>query len=447
MTPLPQTACMRLYHANRLTRRHLADAALGALVFAVVSCAPPRPSAAQAPRTCVAHLGPTHRAILADGRTVTASSHTVGRVNDTVVVLGTPARTWARPSDSTAVGSSNRGLIGLTRAHTGDVALVRAPSGHESARGIRAARSGLGWDVVFFHPDSANPGKAGQGENGTLWFARLEGSRWSGLQQITTLSRAEIHVEAGSPLLRHRGSLYLAIAYGTGDVAGGVLLAQRRDGGSWRVDSVSLPFSPMYVTVLQPRVEDREVEAYFVAPTFDGKRILAGPLSRTGFSAPRSEMRMVVRSSGVSMVAPRVHWVGTQRVASWWEGGSARGEPPRLWASLLDSRIDSATSRRMLVASGTSEFVAIPLTVDRHAAMLWLYRPGASSTQIAATVLLDGKLLPLPALTVPNQGFLGAAPAGGASADLITASLPTPGTSERPVTLITQVTLECIRVR
>lgn len=378
-------------------------------------------------------------------RQVTVNAHSIEESGETVLLMGTPTLVWSRKSGRPSDDAKDSAAIGAEQQAHAPARLILAPDVPSGARYFRGVQGIDGWDVVFFVPDSAHVLAPSGDESGAIWYGHLGSAGWRDVHEIGPVHGADPRTETSSGLVRLKHDIYFAIGYGSPSGAGGVLLWHRDASRRWYVDSLSLPHGPLYVTM--PRPEPSASLTVFAAAT----SVLNGRYYPASLYAsavtPGARLTPVLRTDGPSLMAPRVLMLERQRVVTWLQNPARRGDSTTLWFAVLDSTIDKPRTTRTLIVSGTSEYVAVPLRLRGAPAVLWLFRPGMRSDGLGSALLRGGHLVQLPSVSVTNEGYFAAASRGDGSIDLITAAVPKPGSADLPVSLLTNLIVNCERAR
>jgi len=231
---------------------------------------------------------------------------------DSLLILGLAATVDSAGKTISLTGDDSS-LVGFVLTDERRVATsIPAPHAFPSARYFRTRATPHGWESVFFVPDRDTIVGARFLDSGTLWYARLTGRRWSGLERVAHVENAIVARPASSDLISRNGELYFAVGYGDPvqlKSVGGLMMFHRLRANRWTVDTIPVEGPSLTLTTpaddaLQGDFTSAREAAFFpVAGIWEGADFFPGSLLSVNATRP-ANWRIVRRGTLESMNDP-----------------------------------------------------------------------------------------------------------------------------------------------
>lgn len=423
---------MRSQRARRIVR-HLLSSALALTAGAVHA------GAQVTEPVCTLSSDGPRPMMLADGSYAGVIPQEVSARGDSLLILGMG---WTRNErgEPIALKGDDSLLVGFLATNGRRVATpIAAPHALPTARYFRLRAADQGWETVFFVPDRDTIQGARTFDAGTLWYGRLNGTRWRGLERVGRVNDAVLLRPNSSGLSERAGTLSFALYYGEVSSPGGVLVWHRSRNDKWRVDSLPLKWGPLSVTTAIRKPEQQDVRFYPTVGIWEGGELYPGSLLSVRASAPL-EWKMVRRSPAESMnELVEVELNDTLHV-SWWE--FSKGGAPSLWYQALDPDRENDPAARRRVAGGVNNFVFLAVPEGAGTRLVWAYPSPSSVDSAEVAVVANGEPMVVGKVAFP----FGLITNGVASGDrsFILATTPRPRSGADPsVSRTLEVRVNC----
>lgn len=383
----------------------------------------PRAGAQAAAPACSLSTGELRDMVLKDGTYGVVFPQEMVARHDSVLVLGLGGLSDAKGGKVRRFGDTLTAGVLLTDARR-TVTAIPLPAGMHTARYFRARASDRGWEAVFFVPDRDTIIGTRLFDDGTFWYARLRGGRWSDLERVGHVQQTVVMRPNSSGLVMQGGILRFAAFYGEASTTGGVLLWRRDRERGWLVDTLPLKRAPL--TVSAPSEDSPLDGARFffpVASFWTGEDLNDSGLLSVSAANP-SQWSIVRRGRGESMNGPVEHVVRDTTHVSWWE--FAQDAPPSLWYQALDPRRENAVDAQRHVASGVNEFQFLAVPEGARTRLVWAYRPRGLVDSAEVAVVANGEPVVVGRVAFPFGFMTNGVASGDRSFTLATTPRPVP---------------------
>jgi hypothetical protein len=334
-------------------------------------------SAAALPQgSCRVDAEPTRRIELPDGRVVSTDVKSIARSGGWVMASGPLAYVFpvgANPRSDAMIRDS---IIGFVLDTRGNTSVVPNPPSRARAYHARVAPGTDGSFHVLYVTTEDNPnGLAPTADTATIWYARYQKGRWTGIERITSTRGARLLPELASALLERDGQLSFVFPFATTESKG--LVMMRRLTSRWRLDTLRTSAEPGAVTAIHDSsgslVAAFAMSGRGIDPTFTD--VLFEARFRESWSAPRR----VAGDGRRPVTIPALLRVGRNVVTSWvdWTWGNSATSQLH-WLSATDS-----SPRHVASGSATYPYEAVVLR-DRYP--LWLIRGPRYGTTLSVLI-------------------------------------------------------------
>ena len=361
--------------------------------------------------------------VLRDGRFGVVVPLEMVAKGDSVLLLGL-AYTLDPAGDAIPPASDVRSLAGFLLTHGRRVATpIPKPRGMPTARYFRTRATGKGWESVFFIPDRDTVIGARFLDSGTLWYARLNGRRWNGLERIAHVDSAIVSRPASSDLISHAGMPRFAVGLGSPAQpfsTGGLLIFRRLRPNKWVVDTIQVRGPSLTITT--PVVSSSATAPSFfpVAGIWEGGDFFPGSMLAVDAAAPTS-WRVVRRSVGSSMNEPTEVMVGDTMHTIWSEQ-AWNGRRGSSWYQALDpTRANDPLAGRQL-AEGITRVQLFGMPEDGRIRPVLIYQTPSSVDSAEVAVVANGEPVAIGRIAFPYAFQTNGVASGDRS--LILATMP-----------------------
>jgi len=395
------------------------------IVLSVLSLVLVLPARAQ--RTgppCTLSAGVLRDVRLKDGQSGIVFPIAMSARPDSLLVLGVAGLVYdtATGPRSTRPDSMLAGF--LLTDHRRSVTPVLTPAGMPAARYYRTRATSEGWDVVFFLSEHDTVPGGRSFDDGTFWYGRLIGGRWTGLERVGRVQNATVMRPNSSGLISSDGKLHFAVYFGEPRTAGGVLLWHRERAGSWRSDTLRLNWGPLSVTSSPEEAPLARATFYPVVGLITDSDLDSGSLLSVDASEP-TKWRVLRRARFESMNEPIEHLIDEVLHVSWWE--FAQDGPPALWYQALDPRRENPAEQRHLVARPVNEFIFLAVPEGPRKRLVWIYRPAGTIDTAEVAVVANGEPMVIGRVPFPFGFQTSGVASGDRSFIIATTPRPTQG--------------------
>lgn len=307
---------------------------------------------------------------------------------DSVLILGLGG-TLDEKSEPIRLQGDDSLLVGFLLTNGRRVVTpIAAPHELPTARYFRLRAAAQGWETVFFVPDRDTIQGGRTFDAGTLWYGRLTGARWTGLERIGRVNDAVVLRPNSSGLAENAGTLSFALFYGEAFSPGGVLVWRRTPDHKWRVDSLPLKWGPLSVTTATRKPEGQSVRFFPIVGIWEGGELYPGSLLSVRDSTPLA-WTILRRSRTESMNEPMELALNDTLHVSWWE--FSRGELPSLWYQALVTSRENKGEGRHRVARGVNNFIFLAVPDGARTRLVWAYPSPSSADSAEVAVVANGE--------------------------------------------------------
>lgn len=341
---------------------------------------------------------------------------------DTVLVLGTGGVTDRVGTHLRGPGGDSLVVGFLLTNNRRTTTAVPAPPGLPTARYFRVRAGDRGWDAVFFVPDRDTIPGTRFYDDGTFWYARLQGGRWTDVARIGRVQQTVTMLPNASGLTQS-GPLSFAAYYGEPMKAGGMIVWRRGPDSQWTADTISMRFAPITVSATANAARPRDVRIFSVAMIWTDEAVYSGFHSvPAAASAPPGIVR---RTQGHSMNQPVTYALHDTLHVSWWEFDQRN--PPNLWYQALDPERENTGAAQRRVASGINQFTFLAVPEGARTRLVWAYRPPDASDSAEVAVVANGEPKVVGRVAFPFGFMTSGVSSGDHSFILATSPRPVPG--------------------
>jgi len=368
---------------------------------------------------------------------------------DSLLILGLAATVDSAGKTISLTGDDSS-LVGFVLTDERRVATsIPAPHAFPSARYFRTRATPHGWESVFFVPDRDTIVGARFLDSGTLWYARLTGRRWSGLERVAHVENAIVARPASSDLISRNGELYFAVGYGDPvqlKSVGGLMMFHRLRANRWTVDTIPVEGPSLTLTTpaddaLQGDFTSAREAAFFpVAGIWEGADFFPGSLLSVNATRP-ANWRIVRRGTLESMNDPVELVVGDTMYTTWWEEGRD-GQRASAWYQALDPTRENDPSKRQLLVEGVARFKFLGVPEDGRIRPVWVYQAPSSVDSAEVAVVANGEPVAIGRIAFPYAFLTNGVASGDRSLILATMPRLIPGEGP-PVSRTLGVRVDC----
>jgi len=320
---------------------------------------------------------------------------------------------------------------------------IPAPPGMPKARYFRTRATANGWESVFFIADRDTVPGLRLLDTGTFWYARLRGSRWSGLEKIGHVDSAIVARPASSDLISRADTLQFAVGAGSPMApasTGRVLVFRRARPGKWIVDTFTVRGPSLSVTTPAHNATMPHVRFFPVAGLWTDSAFFPGSLLAMDSTNPTG-WRVVRRGILQSMNNPAELIVNGMMHTTWWEDND-QGARASVWYQPLDPSRENDPADKQLVVAGMTHFTFLAVPEDGVLRPVWAYQPASRVDSAEVAVVANGAPVVIGRVAFPFGFMTNGVTSGDRSFILATTPRPIPGEGP-PASRTLEVRVNC----
>jgi hypothetical protein len=347
---------------------------------------------------------------------------------DSLLILGLGV-TVDSAGTAIALAGDDSALVGFLLTERRRVATsIPAPHNMTTARYFRTRATARGWETVFFVPDRDTIPGLRYIDEGTLWYARLQGRRWTDLEKIGHVDSAIVVRPGSKGLISRTGAIRFAVGRGSLTATastGSVMVFRRERPGKWRVDTIPVKGPPLYVSAPAQNAPLPSATVLPVAGIWEGNDWFPGSLLSPDSSGP-TRWRVLRRGTIQSMNNPVALALGGTLHTSWWEEAQ-NGMRASVWYQALDPSRENDPAGRHLVVEGMNNFTFLAVPEDGGARAVWTYQLASRVDSAEVAVVANGEPVVVGRMAFPFGFMTSGVTSGDRSFILATMPRPIPG--------------------
>ena len=362
-----------------------------------------------------------------------------------VLILGTPALEWPTTGLSGPVAPGS--LIGALVDGTDRVVAVPNPlPGHHVIFPHAVSSPRGGWDAEFGEALTSSDPYREFVDSAALWFGHFTGTRWTDIEQITTVTYAKLSPSLASDLVRVGGK----VAFAFGFDRSAVMTGSNPDGnqgvvlllgstGHWSIDTLALLLGPNYVKAFAR--DTTTIVAAIIAPYFEYEgrlRIRASTVLVATHGLAWASPTKIAGDGIHPVYALAIAGAGSVEIASWLVDGPDGA--PGIETTTVDSTHPADSGQRL--GTGSREFAFVSLTPDT---IVWFSRSERSTNSFRVTMRAGARIVDLGSVEIANDGasYIHAVRTGDSRILLIATQLGQSGHGAPVTTFVNELRLIC----